>query len=253
MPNIIFPKNLPATEALKNSVIHHPVINAIQTPRDLQIFMQHHIICVFDFMSLVKSLQQKLASNTNCWLPSGNRNITRFINEIMLDEESDMAPDGKPLSHFEWYLHAMAETGADATPIIQLIEKLERQISMTEALQKSSLPQAAVNHCQIIQEICAQPVDVVANVFYHSRESIIPAMFHNIVAVIEQHQLDCPWLKSYLERHMACDSEVHGPMAKQMVDYLNKPQHRQTYEHWISQALSARLALYEAAILAIKN
>lgn len=238
-------------EELKQQVVNHPVINTINTPEQLRLFMQYHVMCVFDFMSIVKTLRDQLSAKTSCWIPSGNPTITRFMNEIMLDEESDISPDGSPISHFEWYLKAMQEMNADAKAICHFVSHLREEKSIQTALTLANITSEAQHHCLVTQAICQQPVDVVANVFYHTRESIIPAMFHNIVEVIDSNNLQCPWFKAYLERHMECDSEAHGPMAKQMIEHLSNPEKSNIYQHWITEALNARHRLYDATQKAI--
>jgi Protein of unknown function (DUF3050) len=79
--------------------------------------MQMHVFAVWDFMSLVKRLQSELTSNSLPWIPALSARIARFTNEVVLGEESDVGPDGKPISHFELYLRAMDEIGADTTEI----------------------------------------------------------------------------------------------------------------------------------------
>jgi hypothetical protein len=77
--------------------------------------MQIHVFAVWDFMSLVKRLQSELTCNSLPWMPPVRSRIARFANEVVLGEESDLGPDGKPVSHFELYLRAMDEVGADRT------------------------------------------------------------------------------------------------------------------------------------------
>ena len=62
-------------------------------------------------MSLVKRLQSELTCNSLPWLPPINPRIARFTNEVVLGEETDLSPDGEPISHFELYLRAMDEIG----------------------------------------------------------------------------------------------------------------------------------------------
>ena len=43
------------------SLYEHPVFSALVLKEDLQCFMQHHVFAVWDFMSLIKSLQAAVA------------------------------------------------------------------------------------------------------------------------------------------------------------------------------------------------
>ena len=98
-------------EPLRQQLINHDLYKSIQTIDDLHVFMGHHVFAVWDFMSLLKSLQQKLTCTTLPWMPVGNANTRYLINEIVLGEESDVDADGNRTSHFELYLAAMQQAG----------------------------------------------------------------------------------------------------------------------------------------------
>ena len=73
---------------------------------------------VWDFMSLLKYLQNALAPAKVPWVPPAFPEAARLINEIVLDEETDTMTTcqsklGEPMSHFELYLTAMEEIRAD--------------------------------------------------------------------------------------------------------------------------------------------
>ena len=71
--------------------------------------MEHHVFAVWDFMSLLKKLQELYAPHGSPWVPNSNGNVVRFINEIVTEEESDKAYDdlgNSYISHFEIYLNA---------------------------------------------------------------------------------------------------------------------------------------------------
>ena len=94
---------------LRDQLFNHEVYRSIKTPDDLRTFMEHHVFAVWDFMSLLKALQRHLTGVTIPWLPQGDRNARRLINEIVLDEESDEDGEGGYISHFELYRAAMVQ------------------------------------------------------------------------------------------------------------------------------------------------
>ena len=77
-------------EPIRQMIKNHKIYKKIKTIEDLRILMQLHIFAVWDFMSLVKSLQIKLTCTTIPWISPVNPKISRFINEAVLDEESDI-------------------------------------------------------------------------------------------------------------------------------------------------------------------
>ena len=111
--------DLSAVAPLREQLKQHPIYSAVRSLDDARVFMQHHVFPVWDFMSLVKYLQQVLAPARAPWFPQGDAAVRRFINEIVLGEESDEVrpdKDGHPAytSHFELYCQAMQEVGGDA-------------------------------------------------------------------------------------------------------------------------------------------
>ena len=91
----------------------------------MKIFMESHVFAVWDFMLLLKQLQRKLTCVDKLWMPVKNGNTARFINEIVIGEETDIHPFGKGhVSHFELYLEAMEEVGANTRTIKNFIRNL---------------------------------------------------------------------------------------------------------------------------------
>src|SRR5688500_7535225 len=91
-------------EPLRQQIINHKVYSVINDLEDLRIFMQYHVYAVWDFMSLLKSLQINLTCTTIPWFPVGSANNRYLINEIVAGEESDVDSKGERKSHFEMYL-----------------------------------------------------------------------------------------------------------------------------------------------------
>jgi hypothetical protein len=119
---------------LKTALLNHPVYREIDCVESLRVFMEHHVFAVWDFMSLLKALQRRLCCVDVPWLPAADSTATRFINEIVLAEESDEDGQGGFVSHFELYLWAMSRCGADTTAIDRFLAELRLGRSVTAAL-----------------------------------------------------------------------------------------------------------------------
>ena len=101
-----------------NNIAHHKLYSAIE---DMRVFMQYHVYAVWDFMSLLKSLQRNLTCVNVPWFPIGDADTRYLINEIVTGEESDVDQNGIRKSHFEMYLEAMDQCGADTSGIKVLL------------------------------------------------------------------------------------------------------------------------------------
>ena len=104
-------------EPLRQEIINHKVYSAIKDIDDLKVFMQFHVYAVWDFMSLLKTLQGNLTCTSVPWFPKGTADTRYLINEIVVGEESDVDLNGIRKSHFELYLDAMKQCGADTSKI----------------------------------------------------------------------------------------------------------------------------------------
>ena len=104
-------------EPLRQQIINHEVYSAINDIDDLKVFMQYHVFAVWDFMSLLKALQNNLTCTTIPWFPKGSADTRHLINEIVVGEESDVDLNGERKSHFELYLDAMKQCEADTSSI----------------------------------------------------------------------------------------------------------------------------------------
>ena len=100
---------LPARQELLN----HQAFTWIDDLEKVHVFMKNHVWAVWDFFVLLKGLQRACTSIGPYWVPKGNAEVRRLINEIVFGEESDLDQNGRAISHFELYVQAMDEAGAN--------------------------------------------------------------------------------------------------------------------------------------------
>src|SRR5258708_29533679 len=110
------------TAPIRAAIAHHRVHELVDNGDAIRVFMEHHVVAVWDFMSLLKALQAGVTCVSLPWAPKGNASHRRFVNELVLVEESDVDPRGGHVSHFELYVDAMREAGARNRPILSLLE-----------------------------------------------------------------------------------------------------------------------------------
>ncbi len=244
----------PARERLSR----HPIYEAVRTREDLQVFMQHHVYSVWDFMSLCKYLQAELAPTTFPWVPKGDPLVRRFINEIVLEEETDQGlPGAQPefLSHYELYREAMREVGADADTIHTFVTSAHDQ-GIRTALDSAVAPTAAATFTgQTFEFIASGKPHVVAAAFALGREHIIPAMFRALLKDMSIGKDDAPAFHYYLERHIHLDEDHHGPLSLRMLDALidGDAQKADEAENAANQALEARSQFWDGVLAALPS
>ena len=234
----------------RSVLVNHPLYNKIDSIDAIRLFMETHVFAVWDFMSLLKRLQLELTCASIPWIPVGNPITRRLINEIVFGEESDVDQNGQAVSHFELYIRAMKDVGADTSAITYFIKQIKQGKSWENALLNSGASQAAI---QFVRNTMAcvehAPIHVVAGVFTYGREDLIPDMFISIVRELsEKGHSGAQTLVYYLERHIEIDGDEHGPMAIRMIEELceGDPTKKQESVHAAKQALENRIELWDA-------
>ncbi|MGQ7860072.1 DUF3050 domain-containing protein [Pseudomonas sp. CBSPBW29] len=230
----------------------HPLFLQINTLQQLHYFMESHVFAVWDFMTLTKRLQHDLTGMRLPWLPPTDPQAARLINEIVLGEESDAYPGHGHRSHFELYLEAMREVGAN-TATIERFVSLQRDGDDAEtALQKIDIhPVVARFVRSTLQVALNAPTHCVAAAFLHGRESVIPSMFKRILESCEIAHRQAPTFCYYLNRHMEIDAEEHGPAAAQLLQrlILADPRREQQANSSALGAVESRLAFWDGLYL----
>jgi len=236
----------------RNVVVTHPLYAALDSRPAILTFMEYHVFAVWDFMSLLKSLQRNLTCVELPWVPTGPTGSRRLINDIVLVEESDERDDGF-ISHFELYLEGMTQAGADRSVIDAFIDRLRAKQPVLQAISDVNVPARAAEFVRLTWNFIQNaPVHAQAAAFAFGREDLIPDMFQQVVGVNESvGGLDT--FVDYLARHIQVDSEEHTPMAMQMLADLCGDDDAKWAEcaETINLALAARARLWEGILAAI--
>jgi Protein of unknown function (DUF3050) len=235
-------------EPSRFELANHQMYASLQTIEDIRTFMEHHVFAVWDFMSLLKSLQRLFSCVDVPWLPKGSPRVRRLINEIVLGEESDDV-DGA-LAHFELYHAAMVAAGANTGPIDAFLRALRDGSSIEAALANCAVPAGSRAFVtKTFQFIESGEPHIIAAAFTFGREEPIPGMFRKLVSSLAERQTDTLRLfLLYLDRHIELDEDHHGPMATEMLEELcgDEVQRWNEATEAAFLALSARLTLWSA-------
>ena len=225
--------------------------------KELKIFMEYHVYAVWDFMSIVKSLQNHICPSNFPWKPHEytNNGIAHLINEIVSSEESDLDEDGNYFSHFDLYIMAMNDVGADTKSILKLIKSYD----YNNANNFIDNPDAPKESLEFIENtfscIESKKLANITAIFSYGRETTIPDMFSKILNKIDDSNSLYSNLRLYINRHIEVDSSRHGPLSKKLFEYTYK-NNQETYDEAINYAIKSidkRIQLWDGVLKKISN
>jgi hypothetical protein len=245
---------------LRKELASHPVYAAVTDMKDLTVFMQHHIYSVWDFMSLVKYLQNQIAPARTPWLPFGDALVQRFINDIVLEEETDVGiplEDGTPTytSHFSLYAQAMEEVEAGSSRQIRTFVSKVASDSLEAAIHTVKIPVAAEAFMETTFSFLeSNKPHVIAAAFALGREHIIPEMFRALLEKMRITREEAGVFHYYLDRHIALDGDHHGPMSMRMLELLCDGDETKIAEAEAAalRAIKARITFWDGVLSAIE-
>jgi hypothetical protein len=243
-------------EPYRENLLAHPLYKSLNSLDEIRVFTEQHVFAVWDFMSLLKALQITLTSVEIPWKPVGSASTRRLINEIVWGEESDLDQFGKPSSHFELYLGAMEQIGANTTEIQSFVQSSNLD-SLALDLEKIKISENTKDFVSFtFQKIKENKAHVLAALFTFGREDLIPDMFIEIVKTVEQQTgTSFSKLIYYLERHIEVDGGEHGPMALQMIQDLCGVDELKWHEatEVSIEALKIRMHLWDGVLKEIQS
>lgn len=240
------------------ALLQHPLYQQLKSMDDIRLFMQYHVFAVWDFMSLLKALQQRLTCTQVPWMPPADPNLARFINEIVLGEETDVDEDGQAQSHYELYRSAMEQAGANGQLMDAFLKAVQHGASISDALDAIDLPKEVHDFVQFTFDLIESgKAHWMAAAFTFGREDLIPDMFLQIIEGAEATEGKARYSKLtyYLQRHIEVDGDEHGPLALQMIEVLcgNSEQKWAEALDISKKALAHRHALWDGVLRMVET
>jgi hypothetical protein len=234
-------------------VADHGLYRTVRSLDEVRRFMEFHVWCVWDFMSLAKSVQLAVGAYSVPWIPPGDASLVSAIDEIIGDEEADIGPAGTYQSHFEIYLDAMRQAKADPRCIENSLRLVKSGTGVNEAMELSHAPAAAMRFVSNTMRICAGPAHVRVGAFCLAREELVPTMFTTFLRYLPS---DNPSLSSfmwYIRRHVDLDSHLHGPLSARLFRATvgNNPRTRQEALEAALTAVRARGSYLDETLAAV--
>ena len=244
---------------LRAQLLEHPVYAEVASVQDLRRFMEDHVFAVWDFMSLLKRLQQDLTCTRVPWFPADNARAARLINDIVIGEETDVDPDGSYVSHLELYLRAMADVGASTRQFDTFRSLARVGTSVEGGLVRTGVPahvRAFVAHTMTLAQLGS--TEEVLAAFFYGREDIIPEMFSRLQKTLAGARNDNASLRHfiyYIERHIELDGDSHGPMGQELLEGLvaDSPERDERALRAACNSIQARIELWNGTLSTLRE
>jgi DUF3050 family protein len=243
--------------ALRAALLEHPLYAQVVSVADLRRFMEDHVFAVWDFMSLLKRLQQDMTCIKVPWFPSDDAKAARLINDIVIGEETDVGPDGSYMSHLALYLRAMRDIGASTRQFEKFRSLVFVGVPVEVALAQIGVPrhvQAFVAHTMALAN--SGSTEEVLAAFFYGREDIIPEMFRRLLDTLygAAHNTDRQrYFIYYIDRHIELDGDSHGPKGRELLEDLvaNSPEAHERALRAACRSIAARIGLWNGTLSAL--
>jgi hypothetical protein len=245
--------------SLRAALLDHPIYTHVASVADLRQFMEDHVFAVWDFMSLLKRLQQDMTCIRVPWFPVEHAHAARLINDIVIGEETDVDPDGSYVSHLDLYLRAMEDIGASTLQFDRFRSLARVGIPVEMCLTQVGAPshvRSFVAHTMALAN--AGTTEEVLAAFFYGREDVIPAMFRNLLKTLYAAKHDNDRLRHfiyYIDRHIELDGDSHGPKGRELLEDLvaNSPDKEERALRAACSSIEARMGLWNGTLSKIRN
>src|SRR5437660_1335914 len=245
--------------SFRAALLDHPIYTNIVSVADLRSFMEDHVFAVWDFMSLLKRLQQDVTCIRVPWFPVDNAKAARLINDIVIGEETDIDPDGSYVSHLDLYLRAMRDIGASTRQFEKFRSLVLVGIPVEFALARIGAPrhvQTFVAHTMALAN--SGSTEEVLAAFFYGREDVIPEMFRRLLDTLYGAKHNNDRLRHfiyYVDRHIELDGDSHGPKGRELLEDLvtNSPHSGERALRAACNSIEARIRLWNGTLSRLRN
>jgi hypothetical protein len=245
--------------SLRAALLSHPIYTHVASVADLRRFMEDHVFAVWDFMSLLKRLQQDMTCIRVPWFPANNAKAARLINDIVIGEETDIDPDGSYVSHLDLYRRAMADIGASTLQFDGFCSLARAGVPVEAALAEIGSPshvQTFVAHTMALAN--SGSTEEVLAAFFYGREDIIPEMFRRLRSTLYGAKHNNDEVRNfiyYIDRHIELDGDSHGPKGRELLDDLiaNSPHNGERALKAACSSIKARIGLWNGTLSELRN
>ncbi len=190
------------------SLERHKVFDQLLSNEDLQLFMSWHVFSVWTYMSIIKRLQLEFTCTCLPWTPYRSAKSAHLINKIVSENESIDLANNTYLSHFELYLCAMEEIGANTFSIRTFVDLIAANMPLQDALKISNSPPAIEEFVLTNTHIAISgSVEEVLGCMIYAHEYIFPKSFIHSSAGSALSRFAEEKFSLYLK--MCCSTDPH--------------------------------------------
>jgi DUF3050 family protein len=223
----------------------HALYRELETLEDLRRFMESHVFALWDFMSLLKRLQQALTCVTVPWVPPLSPRAARLVNQAVLHEESGVDTAGACASRFQVYHRLMRDIGADTTHIDAVIASVEQGSGFRAELTPEPARSFVINTFRVLER---SKIHEIAAAATFGREDALPEGFRRLLESLDAaHSGLFAHARYYLDGHIGTTEADHTATALTLLHELCG----EDAEKWrdaavaVDSAVAARLSLWD--------
>lgn len=189
------------TERYFQILANHKLYERVNDELSLRLFMEHHVICVWSYNFLLREIHQELVGLIHPLNSQSQKEAIRLVSEMILEEELEEQQDGSLLSHFEIYLEAMQDLGANISPIVSFFDLQDSGQNWQTALKHARFPTAVSRYARKMNRFAQAPLHEKAAALFYEGEPFIPDTFLLRIGQLG-NTVKIGRLLDYFERHI---------------------------------------------------